>query len=74
MACRVSDRRQLGAQLRELRRRAELTQLQLAERSGYAVRTIRYIESGKDCRLVTIAELLQSVGAGLCIVCADLRS
>ncbi|MFJ7085962.1 helix-turn-helix domain-containing protein [Streptomyces griseus] len=56
---------ELGTLLRQLRKRAGLTQEQLAERSGVSVRTIRRLEAGKpsDHRLTTISQLVDALGA-----------
>ncbi|HEV2779742.1 MAG TPA: helix-turn-helix domain-containing protein [Actinophytocola sp.] len=55
--------RQFGALLRQLRRRAGMTQEQLAERSGIAVRTIRRLETGEptDPRIGTVTRLADAL-------------
>ncbi|MBB1244092.1 helix-turn-helix domain-containing protein [Streptomyces durbertensis] len=57
---------QPGALLRELRKRARLTQEQLAERSAVSVRTIRRLETGKstDHRVKTLHLLADALEAG----------
>ncbi|GLX23162.1 helix-turn-helix domain-containing protein [Streptomyces lavendulae] len=54
----------LGTLLRELRDRAELTQEQLAERSGVSVRTIGRLESGgyTNHRTATVSLLADALG------------
>lgn len=55
-----------GTLLRTLRKRARLTQEQLAERSEVSVRTIRRLENGHaaDHRLTTMNLLANALGAG----------
>ncbi|WP_257135749.1 helix-turn-helix transcriptional regulator, partial [Streptomyces sp. b94] len=55
-----------GALLRRLRKRARLTQEQLAERSTVSVRTIRRLETGRstDHRLRTLHLLADALGVG----------
>ncbi|MFD7127352.1 MULTISPECIES: helix-turn-helix transcriptional regulator [Streptomyces] len=57
---------ELGTLLRQLRKRARLTQEQLAERSTVSVRTIRRLETGKstDYRLTTLNLLADALGVG----------
>ncbi|MFI6698969.1 helix-turn-helix domain-containing protein [Streptomyces sp. NPDC050509] len=57
---------QLGALLRELRRRTGLTQERLAERSGVSVSTIRRLETGssRDHRQGTLRLLADALEAG----------
>lgn len=59
----------LGATLRALRRNADLSQRQLAERSGVPQTTIARVESGltPDPRFRTLERLLRAAGAGLTI-------
>ncbi|WP_461029572.1 helix-turn-helix transcriptional regulator, partial [Streptomyces sparsus] len=57
---------QPGALLRQLRKRARLTQEQLAERSAVSVRTIRRLETGRstDHRVKTLHLLADALDAG----------
>ncbi|MBW1604506.1 helix-turn-helix domain-containing protein [Streptomyces sp. JJ66] len=57
---------QPGALLRQLRKRARLTQEQLAERSSVSVRTIRRLETGQstDHRVKTLHLLADALEAG----------
>ncbi|MGC7100837.1 ATP-binding protein [Amycolatopsis lurida] len=57
---------QFSALLRQLRRRAGMTQDQLAERSGVGVRTIRRFESGErnDPRMATVRLLAEALDVG----------
>lgn len=55
-----------GRMLREARRRAHLTQRQLAEKSGIRQETIARIERGRaDPRVRTLDRLLEACGYGL---------
>jgi DNA-binding XRE family transcriptional regulator len=48
--------------LREYRRLAGLTQIQLAEKAGVCPRTVLAIEHGKPCRQWTKRQLLEALG------------
>src|SRR5438105_370867 len=54
----------LGAQLRELRERAGLTQQQLATRAGLSWSTVAHIEQGRkpDLRVSTLVRLAGALG------------
>ncbi|MER6365206.1 helix-turn-helix domain-containing protein [Kitasatospora sp. NPDC001527] len=56
--------RELGEFVRQLRRRAQLTQEQLADRSELSVRTVRRLETGtsSDTRLSTLHHLANGLG------------
>lgn len=57
------DRRQIGKNIRELRRRAGMTQERLAEASGLSVPYISHIERGsKKARLETLAQVATALG------------
>ncbi|WP_418960469.1 helix-turn-helix domain-containing protein [Streptomyces tritici] len=62
MGAELTD--ELGTLLRRLRKRARLTQEQLAERSTVSVRTIRRLETGKsaDHRMTTLHLLADALG------------
>jgi len=69
----VTERLDLAASLRALRRRADLSQRELAERSGIPPSTVGSVESGrsKDPRFRTIERLVAATGARLAILDLD---
>lgn len=48
--------------VRELRRRACLTQVELARRAGISLRTLHSVEHGRPCRLSTRRKILKGLG------------
>ena len=58
---------EVGDQLKRLRRRAMLTQEQLAKKSGVGITTINRIETGavEDPHFSTLRKLAQALGAEL---------
>lgn len=48
--------------VREIRRERRLTQAQLAQRAGLALRTIHSVEHGAPCRLDTKRKVLRALG------------
>jgi transcriptional regulator with XRE-family HTH domain len=63
----------VGAHLRMLRRRADLSQRELAARSGVPLSTIARIEADqtRDPRLSTLTRLVEAAGYRLAIIDAD---
>lgn len=60
------DQHAVGLALRELRKRAGLTQEQVAERMGTSSTYLSRLEAGqRDIRLSTILRLLDALGADL---------
>ena len=60
------DQHAVGLALRELRKRAGLTQEQVAERMGTSSTYLSRLEAGqRDIRLSTILRLLDALGTGL---------
>lgn len=78
-AVRASRRRQtderlamLARRIRAIRLGAELTQDELAERSGLDVRVIRYLESGsRDVGVSTLWPLAEALGVPVVALVAD---
>ena len=60
----------IGAHLRGVRRRADLSQRELAARSGVPLSTIARIEAGQTCdpRLSTLTRLVEAAGYRLAIL------
>ena len=52
---------EVGQRLRRLRLTADLTQDELAERSGLARKTIQNAETGKNCSLEKILRMLRAI-------------
>lgn len=52
----------------ELRERAALTQQELASKAGLSIRTLAYIEAGRDAKATT----LQKIAAALDVSLTDL--
>ncbi|MEU9506962.1 GNAT family N-acetyltransferase [Micromonospora sp. NPDC048170] len=69
----LTDSVDLGATLRALRRRADLSQRQLAERSGVPQATLARIESGRaaDPRFRTVERLVRAAGGEVAISVRD---
>jgi transcriptional regulator with XRE-family HTH domain len=65
----LPDLRDLGAVLRALRRRADLSQRELAIRAGVPAGTVARIESGRaaDPKFRTVERLVQAAGAALIV-------
>jgi transcriptional regulator with XRE-family HTH domain len=63
----------LGALLRALRRAADLSQRQLAERSGVPLSTISRLEAGTriDARFSTVVRLVRAAGARVLVTDVD---
>jgi transcriptional regulator with XRE-family HTH domain len=60
------DQRAVGRALRELRKRAGLTQEQVAEQMGTSSTYLSRLEAGqRDIRLSTVLRLLDAVGTDL---------
>lgn len=60
------DQRAVGRALRELRKRAGLTQEQVAERMGTSSTYLSRLEAGqRDIRLSTVLRLLDALGVDL---------
>jgi HTH-type transcriptional regulator/antitoxin HipB len=60
------DQRAVGRALRELRKRAGLTQEQVAERMGTSSTYLSRLEAGqRDIRLSTVLRLLDALGSDL---------
>jgi HTH-type transcriptional regulator / antitoxin HipB len=60
------DQQAVGRALRELRKRAGLTQEQVAERMGTSSTYLSRLEAGqRDIRLSTVLRLLDAIGADL---------
>jgi HTH-type transcriptional regulator/antitoxin HipB len=60
------DQQAVGRALRELRKRAGLTQEQVAERMGTSSTYLSRLEAGqRDIRLSTVLRLLDALGADL---------
>lgn len=56
----------LGRRVRELRKRREMTQQQLAERAGMNTKFLGELENGhRDLRVMTISRLAKSLGVEL---------
>src|SRR6185436_20184829 len=51
----------LGAQVRGLRLRADLTQRELADRSGIALNAVKHLESGRGTTLATLVRVLRTL-------------
>ncbi|MEU7931380.1 GNAT family N-acetyltransferase [Micromonospora echinofusca] len=69
----LTDAVDLGAALRALRRRADLSQRELAERSGVPQATLARIESGRatDPRFRTVERLLRAAGGEVAVGVRD---
>ncbi|MEU4681023.1 GNAT family N-acetyltransferase [Micromonospora sp. NPDC023737] len=65
----TSDRIDVGAMLRALRRQADLSQRELAERSGVPKSTLARIESGQgtEPRFATVDRLVRAAGGALTV-------
>lgn len=48
--------------VREYREKRGLTQQQLAEAAGVSVRTISYVESGRDVKVSTMRDIARALG------------
>jgi HTH-type transcriptional regulator/antitoxin HipB len=60
------DQQAVGRAIRELRKRAGLTQEQVAERMGTSGTYLSRLEAGqRDVRLSTLLRLLEGIGADL---------
>lgn len=63
---RANIQQALGRNLRQARKRAELTQEAVAERSGVHPTEVSRIEAGKrDPRVATVAALAEAVGVSV---------
>ncbi|MBI4374938.1 MAG: helix-turn-helix domain-containing protein [Elusimicrobia bacterium] len=63
--------RKPGRLIARLRRGLQLSQLQLARKSGVAQSLVSRIESGRDVRLSTLQRLLEALGCGLVLLPAS---
>ena len=71
---RLPDHRALGKRLRHHRRRAGLTQVQLAVRAGFSERVIRKAEAGDVVRPETLEVLAEALSSDAeAVTAADLR-
>lgn len=52
---------EIGTRVKDLRIAQEMTQAQLAEKSGVSLRTISNLEAGKDVSLSTFIEVLRTL-------------
>lgn len=55
----------IGNALRTIRKRAGLTQKELAALAGVRQATIAEIESGKNCTITTLAKIVESIGGSV---------
>ena len=63
------DRRQIGKNIRTLRRRAGMTQERLAEAAGLSVPYISQMERGsKNARLEVLAQVAEALGVSLDVI------
>ena len=53
---------EIGTQLRSLRLRHDLDQVQLAERAGVAINCVKRLEAGKATTLTTFIKVLRALG------------
>lgn len=53
---------ELGQRIKRIRLQQNLTQAQIAERSGLSIRTVSAAEAGDDVRLSTLIKLLRVLG------------
>ncbi len=53
---------ELGMQLRALRLRQELDQIQLADRAGVALNAVKNLEGGKGATLTSFIKVLRALG------------
>jgi HTH-type transcriptional regulator/antitoxin HipB len=69
------DQQAVGRALRELRKRAGLTQEQVAERMGTSSTYLSRLEAGqRDIRLSTVLRLLDALGADLRQLADDIET
>ncbi len=53
---------ELGIRLAQSRIAANITQSDLSERSGLSLRTVKNMESGKDCQVSSLIRFLRELG------------
>ena len=58
----MSPSRQKKSRVRELRKRNQMTQAQLARKANLGLRTLQYIEAGRRCRTDTQRKILRAIG------------
>jgi transcriptional regulator with XRE-family HTH domain len=54
--------RELGAQLRELRIRAQLTQEDLAHRAALGLSSVKHLEAGRGANLTSLVKAVRALG------------